>query len=142
MRQPLKVIAVGEALVNDDVALSAGDRFRFVGRSPTAAPRVGSSDEPDHRPLHERFPPKACEYADDAAHRFILKALAHGDLLALSETTAARAGVRFVRESAEQPRRDGEQPTRTSEPTRNTEPRAPRAESSRSESSRASKGGE
>lgn len=98
MRSPLKVIAAEGALVNHDLALQAGDRFRFVGRSPSASPFVRvKEDDPDLRPLEERFPPLACEYADDAAHRFILKALAHGDLLPCNETTAARAGVAFRR---------------------------------------------
>lgn len=93
MRPPLKVIATANALVNHDPALQAGDRFRFVGRSPAPTPFSG---EMDMRPLVERFPPLACEYPDDAAHRFILKALAKGDLLPCDATTAARASVPFV----------------------------------------------
>ncbi len=92
MRPPFKVIAVGSALVNDDVALRNGDRFRFVGRSPTASPREGSPDAPDERPLDERFPPLEREYPDDASHRYILKALRTGDLVARSEHGIARAG--------------------------------------------------
>lgn len=92
MRPPLKVIATADALVNHDLALQAGDRFRFVGRSPSATPYVG---EQDTRPLAERFPPLACEYPDDAAHRFIMKAVRKGDLLPCDATTAARACVPF-----------------------------------------------
>lgn len=93
MRPPLKVIATANALVNHDLALQAGDRFRFVGRYPAPTPFSG---EMDMRPLVERFPPVACEYPDDAAHRFILKALAKGDLLPCDATTAARASVPFA----------------------------------------------
>lgn len=97
MRPPLKVIATANALVNHDPALQAGDRFRFVGRSPAPTPfeKVKETDL-DLRPLIERFPPLACEYPDDAAHRFILKALAKGDLLPCDATTAARASVPFA----------------------------------------------
>ncbi len=98
MRSPFKVIATGEAMVNHDLALQAGDRFRFVGRSPSASPfKRAKEDDPDMRALHERFPPLACEYPDDGSHRFILKALQKGDLLPCDETTAARAGVSFKR---------------------------------------------
>lgn len=95
MRSPLKVIAVCGALVNDDLALQAGDRFRFVGRSPTATPREGDQDKADNRALEVRFPPMATEHADDAAHRYILKALRNGSVLPCDENTAARAGVPF-----------------------------------------------
>lgn len=94
MRPPLKVIATADALVNHDLALQAGDRFRFVGRSPSPSPFVG---EQDIRPLVDRFPPIACEYPDDAEHRFLLKALKNGSLLPCDETTAARAGVAFAK---------------------------------------------
>lgn len=104
MRPPLKVIATADALVNHDLALQAGDRFRYVGRSPSPSPFVG---EQDMRSMHERFPPLACEYPDDADHRFILKALRTGDLLACNETTAARAGVTMPRQSAIVARKKG-----------------------------------
>ena len=95
MRPPLKVIAAGTALVSDDVALSGGNRFRYVGRSPVAAPRPGGPDAPETRPHYDIYPPVMREYPDDSAHRYILKSLRNGDLLPGDASTAARASVAF-----------------------------------------------
>lgn len=107
MRSPLKVIAAENSLVNHDLALQAGDRFRYVGRSPSASPFVPVKEgDLDMRPLGVRFPPLECEYPDDGAHRYILKALAKGDLLPRDETTAARAGVPFKQRGGPKTSRD------------------------------------
>jgi hypothetical protein len=89
----LRVIAIAGHLVADDLAYQAGNRFRFVGRSPTPAknpdPALASS------PLEQRYPPEPREYPDDHAHRYVRRAVKKGGLLPLDEYTARVSGVDF-----------------------------------------------
>lgn len=90
---PLRVIAVPGHLVADDLAYQGGNRFRYVGRSPTPA----KVDETDAENLEKRFPPVVREYPNDGNHRgYIFRALRKGSILPCDEFTAAQAGVRFV----------------------------------------------
>lgn len=90
---PLRVIAVPGALIADDLAYRNGNRFRFVGRSPTPA----KVDESDLENLELRFPPMEREYPNDSDHRsYIFRALQKGSLLPCDEFTAKQAKVKFV----------------------------------------------
>lgn len=86
---PLRVMAVPGHLVADDAAYQAGNRFRFVGRSPTRAKNL-----PPEPSLEEMYPPEAREYPDDDKHRYVLRALKKGALRALDEHTEKRAGIK------------------------------------------------
>lgn len=85
----LKVISAPDALVHDDVALQGKARFRYVGRAQHRAIEFKGNTPP----LVEMFPPEEREYPDDNNHRYILRALQKGDLLACDHYTARRAGV-------------------------------------------------
>lgn len=88
---PLRVIAAPGHLVADDKAYQAGNRFRFVGRSPTRA-----KDIPPGASLEAMYPPEARDVPDDHEHRYVLRHLQRGALLPADEHTAKRAGVPFV----------------------------------------------
>lgn len=94
MKELLRVIAVPGALIADDLAYRNGNRFRFVGRSPTPV----AVDEADRENLEKRFPPMEREYPNDSSHRsYIFRALRKGSLLPCDEFTAAQAKVKFVK---------------------------------------------
>ena len=86
---PLRVIAVSGHLVADDAAYQAGNRFRFVGRSPTRA-----KDLPPNPTVEDMYPPIESTVADDNNHRYVLRALKKGALRALDEHTERRAGIK------------------------------------------------
>lgn len=100
MKESLRVIAVPGALIADDLAYRNGNRFRFVGRSPTPV-KVDKADEEN---LEKRFPPMEREYPNDSDHRqYIFRALQKGSLLPCDEFTANQAKVKFVRSDKVQP---------------------------------------
>jgi len=91
---PLRVIAVPGHLIADDLAYRNGNRFRYVGRSPTPI-KVDPSDSEN---LELRFPPMERDYPNDANHRsYIFRALQKGSLLPCDEFTANQAKVKFVK---------------------------------------------
>lgn len=93
MRTVLRVIAVAGHLIADDLAYRKGNRFRFVGRSPSPV----QVDPADSENLEKRFPPMEREYPNDANHRsYIFRALQKGSLLPCDEFTAQHAKVKFV----------------------------------------------
>lgn len=93
MKEVLRVIAVPGHLVADDLAYRSGNRFRYVGRSPTPA----KVDAADAEKLEKRFPPVEREYPNDGNHRgYLFRALRKGSILPCDEFTATQAGVRFV----------------------------------------------
>jgi hypothetical protein len=105
MQQMLRVIAVSPHMVADDLAYQNGNRFRFAGRSPTAA----KVDDPTNIDL--RFPPMEREYPNDGNHRpYLLRALRKGTIAPCDEFTARAAGLKFV-----PPKRRTEEPTETAE---------------------------
>lgn len=92
-RPKLKVIAVAGHLVNDDLALQANERWRFVGRSPVkVSPPEGY---PGFFAAEAAYPPQECEYPDSGENRYILAALRRGALKPLDAYTAKRASVPF-----------------------------------------------
>lgn len=94
MKEPLRVIAVPGKLIADDLAYRSGNRFRFVGRSPSPV-KVDASDSEN---LEKRFPPMEREYPNDANHRsYIFRALQKGSLLPCDEFTALQAKVPFAK---------------------------------------------
>lgn len=94
------MIAVPGALIADDLAYRNGNRFRFVGRSPTAV-KVDASDIEN---LEKRFPTMEREYPNDGDHRqYLFRALQKGSLLPCDEFTAQQAKVKFVKVGKEQP---------------------------------------
>jgi len=94
MKEVLRVIAVAGHFIADDLAYRNGNRFRFVGRSPTPA----KVDEGDAENLEKRFPPVEREYPNDANHRsYIFRALQKGSILPCDEFTAQQARVKFVK---------------------------------------------
>lgn len=94
MQNPLRVIAVPGHMIADDLAYRNGNRFRFVGRSPTAV----KVDESDSENLEKRFPPTEREYPNDSDHRsYIFRALQKGSLLPCDEFTAGQAKVKFAK---------------------------------------------
>ena len=91
---PLRVIAVPGHLIADDLAYRNGNRFRYVGRSPTPI----KVDATDVENLELRFPPLERDYPNDGAHRsYIFRALQKGSLLPCDEFTANQAKVKFVK---------------------------------------------
>ena len=91
---PLRVIAVPGHLIADDLAYRNGNRFRYVGRSPTPI----KVDKADSENLELRFPPMERDYPNDANHRsYIFRALQKGSLLPCDEFTANQAKVKFVK---------------------------------------------
>ena len=91
---PLRVIAVPGALIADDLAYRNGNRFRFVGRSPSPV----QVEPADLENLEKRFPPMEREYPNDANHRsYIFRALQKDSLLPCDEFTAAQAKVKFAK---------------------------------------------
>ena len=91
---PLRVIAVPGHLIADDLAYRNGNRFRYVGRSPTPI----KVDKSDSENLELRFPPMERDYPNDANHRsYIFRALQKGSLLPCDEFTANQAKVKFVK---------------------------------------------
>lgn len=85
----LRVISALHALVHDDVALQGKARFRYVGRAQHRAFEFKGNTPP----LLDMYPPQPCVYPDNGDHRYILRAIQKGDLLAADEYTAKRAGV-------------------------------------------------
>lgn len=84
------MIAVAGVLIADDLAYRNGNRFRFVGRSPTP--------KSDSQNLEIRFPPMEREYPNDSDHRqYIFRALQKGSVLPCDEFTARQAKVEFVK---------------------------------------------
>ena len=77
---PLRVIAVPGHLIADDLAYRNGNRFRYVGRSPTPI----KVDATDVENLELRFPPLERDYPK-------------GSLLPCDEFTANQAKVKFVK---------------------------------------------
>jgi hypothetical protein len=102
-QQPkLKVIAVDDKLVLDDVA-AANNTRRYVGRA-IHAPQ--GKDGPAQGPVHELLPALAGEYPDNAEYAFIKRAVQKGDLKPCDEYTARRCGVAF--QSREPARKKGD----------------------------------
>lgn len=99
MKELLRVIAVAGHFVADNLAYQNGNRFRFVGRSPSPV----QVDPVDSENLEKRFPPMEREYRNDAAHRsYIFRALQKGALLPCDDFTASQAKVKFVKDKVQQ----------------------------------------